>query len=286
MTTSGRQLLDTCGEPWFARGVEQLTGQAFSADGTLLTLAIQLVESGANAVRLLPVIDELTPDDLERLLQAFASRQVVVYLSPGDRSWFARPAIREVLLRNERGLILDAFQEPNYDDAARWRVEAKQAVAALRAQGYRCPLTVLADAYGRNLPTLLAHGHEIVAADPLHNLVLGWQAYWGQSGFYQRAYGMSLEEGVERAASLPFPVQLGIDRFADPGDPMEYGSVMTLAQKHQLGWLWWDYWNRWDSLGNNLSRNGTMQQLTAAGQDVLVEHPAALTRTSRKACFH
>lgn len=282
---SGARILDTCGAPFRARGLEQFAGKAFAPEGSLERLAVELANTGSNAIRLLPQIDEVGPAQLDAMLRVLEEQRVVVYLSPGDRAWFARPEVRAVLLRHEQGLILDAFQEPRYEDVPRWVGEAKAAIQTLRASGYRCPLTVMADAHGRNLASILEHGQEIADSDPQHNLILGWQAYWGERGTYAPKDGMTLREGVERAAKLGFPVQLGIDLHADPGDPMNYQEVMALAEREGLGWMWWDFWNRWDDLGNNASEEGTASKLTAVGRTVVEADPHAIKRTAQKACF-
>ena len=284
LQVSGRQILDTCGQPWVARGMEQITGSAFTPN-TLQGLAQELVKTGSNAVRLLPRINELKPADIDGLLKTFAANKVVVYISPGDRTWFNRPEIKEVLLRHEKGLIIDAFQEPDYNDVPRWIEETKAAIAQVRGYGYRAPVTVLANQYGRDLPAALQHGQEIVDADPRHNTIVGWQAYWGKTGWYQKAAGMSLTQGVEHCAKRNFPMQLGIDLNADPGSPMDYAEVMKVAEREGMGWLWWNFWNQWDSMGNNASHDGTATNLTPTGRAVVSGDPNSIKKTARKACF-
>ncbi len=281
----GREILDTCGQPWVARGVEQLTGTPFSADGTFTGLASELIKTGSNAVRILPTIDAFTASDLEAMLSAFEKAQVVTYISPGDRSWFKRSEIKSVLMKHEKGIILDAFQEPDYNDVTRWLKETKAAIADLRGAGYSAPLTVLANLYGRDLPTLLAHGQEVAETDPLHNTILGWQAYWGKSGIYQKQYGMSLTEGVEEAAAAEFPVQVGIDLNADQNDQMDYPAVMAAAQKSGVSWLWWNFWNKFDTWNNNASNDGTAANLTDSGKAFIQNDPNSIKNTAKKACF-
>jgi len=285
LRVDGRDILDTCGEPWQARGLEQLAGKQFSADGTLTGLASELAKTSSNAVRLLPQIAELSARDLDGMLAAFAAQKIIVYLSPGERSWFKRKEIREVLLRHEGGLILDAFQEPTYDDVPRWVKEAKAAIADLRSAGYTAPLTVLGNQYGRDLRSLLDHGAELVAADTLHNTIIGWQAYWGTSGWYQKDHGLSLSEGVQKCAEQSFPIQLGIDLYADKGEQMDYAEVMDAAESEGLGWLWWNFWNQWDDLGNNASKDGTAKNLTEVGEKVIHSDPNSIEKTAKKACF-
>ena len=233
----------------------------------------------------MPRINELKPAAIAGLLKTFGEKKVVGYISTGDRTWFNRPEIKQVLLRHEKGLILDAFQEPDYNDVPRWIKETKAAIAQVRGYGYRAPVTVLSNQYGRDLPAALEHGQEIADSDPRHNTILGWQAYWGNTGWYQKAAGMSLSQGVERSAERNFPMQLGIDLNADPGSPMDYAEVMAVAQREKMGWLWWNFWNRWDSMGNNASNDGTAANLTPTGQAVVSGDPHSIKNTARKACF-
>ena len=190
-----------------------------------------------------------------------------------------------MLLRHEKGLIIDAFQEPDYNDVTRWLSDTKAAVKDIRSAGYSAPVTVLSNQFGRDLKAALKHGQEIVDSDPMKNTIIGWQAYWGKSGWYQKDSGMSLTQGVEGCAAQKFPMQLGIDLYADANDPMDYVEVMTAAQKMGLGWLWWNWWNQWDNLGNNASMDGTMSRLTPAGQVVINTDPSSISKTAKKACF-
>lgn len=280
----GGDLLDTCGERFAARGVEQLTAKAFSNDSTLAGIVREVALTGSNAVRILPT-EEVTAQDLDAMLAAFAAEHIVVYISPGKPTWFARDDMKPVLLRHQKGLILDAYQEPNHSDEARWVTEAKAAIATVRDAGFSCPVTVLAPGYGRQLPMALARGSEIAKSDPMHNTVIGWQAYWGQSGWYQGEAKMSLTEGVAACAAQDFPMQVGIDLYADPGDAMDYSEVMAATETHGVGWLWWNWWNQWDDMGNNLSRDGSYAHLTDVGDKVIRSDAHSIQKTAKKACF-
>jgi hypothetical protein len=87
---------------------------------------------------------------------------------------------------------------------------------------------------------------------------------------------------VERAAALPFPVQIGIDAFADEGDPVDYGAVMAAAGPAEVGWLWWDWYNPFGRR-DNLTTNGTAASLTEYGRAVVRDAQNGL-QSARKAC--
>lgn len=289
----GRQVLDTCGQPFVVRGVESFIRPGTDVNGSMTEFVRQMTLSGANAIRLVPDVQALSVEQVEELIATATARGVVVFISPGDRGWFTRPGVKDMLDRHGKWIVLDVFQEPEYDDRGRWLTEAVASVTGIRAAGYDQPITVMANQYGRDLPALLQEGAAVVGADPRHNTIMGWQAYWGDGGGYQRLYGLSLPDGVREAARAPFPIQLGIDRIADTAnlddargqdEPMDYPAVMSLAQETGVGWLWWEWGIQGGYDGNALTRDGTVTSLTDVGETVLNSHPNGIRATAHKAC--
>jgi hypothetical protein len=102
------------------------------------------------------------------------------------------------------------------------------------------------------------------------------------SGWYEQHYGLSLSEGVSAAAQQGFPIQAGIDGFADPADALNYPVIMAQSQSDNVGWLWWDWYNPYGPL-NSLSQDGTATNLTDLGTAV-VPNDANGLRAAQKAC--
>jgi hypothetical protein len=142
-------------------------------------------------------------------------------------------------------------------------------------------VTVVGNQYGRDLPSILARGPAMAASDP--QVIFGWQAYWGQSGWYASWYDLSLAEGIEASSKQSFPVQIGVTSIADPGDPMDYQEALTEAHRYGVGWLWWNWYNPFGPSAFNLSADGTMAGLTSHGQVVVQTHPNGF-HTAVKAC--
>jgi hypothetical protein len=210
---------------------------------------------------------------------------MIAFLDPlnGD-DWLARADVMAMLKKHESYLIIDAYGEPQYDDRDQWRAEAIAALQHYRDLGYLVPLTVTANQFGRDLPSLLVHGDEILAADPLDNAFLGWQAYWGQGGYYQDTYGMTLSEAVVAIVDSGLPIQMGLDFITDlPDETADYQTLMTEAQAHGIGWLWWDFFNPygWE---NDLSEDGTASNLSSMGSIVLKGHAASIANTAHLRC--
>ncbi|HKO91539.1 MAG TPA: hypothetical protein VJU61_10325 [Polyangiaceae bacterium] len=288
MYTSGQRLLDSCGNVFVTRGVEQIFGNQLPEGNDWVGLLEQIAQSGVNAVRILAGTDTLGVDDVDALLDTVADHGLVAYITPygneaGD--WLGRPEVRSMLAKHEKYILIDAFGEPTFDDRQRFVSEATAALQRVRAWGYRVPLTVTANQFGRDLPSLLELGARIVAADPLANTVLGWQAYWGQNGYYQQTYGMSLTEGVAAAKSAPFPIQLGLDRVTDfpSSQTADYEALLAATEQSGIGWLWWDWYNPYGN-ENNLTHDGSATNLTPTGRTVVNSHAASVQKTARRAC--
>jgi hypothetical protein len=288
MTTSGRQLLDSCGNPFVTRGVEQIFGEQLPQGNDWVGLVEQIAASGVNAVRILASTDRLDTNDVDSLLDVVAEHGMVAYITPyGNEGmrWLEGQDVRAMLAEHEKYILIDAFGEPTFDDRERFLTDSTDAIRQVRSWGYRVPLTVTANQFGRDLPSVLELGAEIVASDPLHNTVLGWQAYWSQGGYYQDTYGMSLTEAVDAIARAPFPIQLGLDRVTDfpASDTADYGTLMSATQAHGVGWLWWDWFNPYGN-ENNLTENGSAAALTATGSSVIKTHAASVENTAKLSC--
>jgi hypothetical protein len=288
MRTSGRQLLDSCGNPFVVRGVEQIFGEQLPEGNDWVGLVEQIAASGANAVRVLAGTDTLGVADVDAVLQVAGDNDMVAYVTPyggNNRRWLEGADVRAMLAKHEKYILIDAFGEPTFDDRARFLAESTEAISEVRSWGYRVPLTVTANQFGRDLPSLLELGAQIIESDPLGNTVLGWQAYWSQSGYYQETYGMSLPEAVQAVATAPFPIQLGLDRVTDfPSDQTaDFGSLLAATDANDIGWLWWDWYNPYGN-ENNLTEDGSATSLTPTGETVVNAHTGSILNTSKLAC--
>jgi hypothetical protein len=289
MMTSGRQLLDTCGKPFVTRGVEQIFGEQLPQGNDWAGLLEEIGKSGVNAVRVLVGTDTLELADIDHLLDVVSEHGMVAYVTPyGNEAtrWLEGQDVRAMLAQHEKYIIIDAFGEPTFDDRERFLRDSIETIREVRSWGYRVPLTVTANQFGRDLPSLFEFGAEIVAADPLHNTVLGWQAYWSQTGYYQERYGYSLTEAVAAVSQAPFPIQLGLDRITDfpASDTADYGTLMSATETFAIGWLWWDWYNPYGR-ENNLTEDGTAAQLTATGSSVIETHAASVQNTAERVCI-
>jgi len=285
MQVSGRQLLDACGQPFVVRGVEQILGNQLPPGNDWVGLVTQISKSGANAVRIVTSVSTLSVANVDQVLTLVGQKKMVAFIDPlDDDGWLARADVKTMLKKHEAYIIIDAYGEPQYDDRDAWFGEAVAALDYVRGLGYRVPLTVTANQFGRDLPSLFELGEDVLAADPLGNTFLGWQAYWGQTGYYQEHYGYTLAQAVDAIVASGLPIQMGLDHITDlPSEAADYGTLMSKAQANGIGWLWWDWYNPYGS-ENNLSQDGTFANLTTTGSQVLKSHAASIAKTAKLTC--
>jgi hypothetical protein len=265
--------------------VEQILGNQLPPGNDWVGLVEEISASGANAVRVLPGVNTLSVADVDAVLTLVGQKRMVAFIDPlnGD-NWLGRTDVKTMLKKHEAYLIIDAYGEPQYDDRDSWRAEAADALRAVRDMGYTVPLTVTANQFGRDLPSLFEYGEEIMAADPLDNTFLGWQAYWGQGGYYQDHYGYSLTEAVDAIVDSGLPIQMGLDHITDlPSEAADYALLMSEAQANGIGFLWWDWYNPYGS-ENNLSNDGSADDLTSTGSTVINSHAASISKTAKLTC--
>lgn len=285
----GRYLYDPCGERIVVRGVEQMF---WNTSWISPSFVDEIAKTGANTIRILPQIDPPTPDGqsvipldgVEQLIQKALDGKMLVDVAVNggkDPNVYVRDDVKTLLLAHERNLVIHAKGESYESTAEEWATDSKNVVTMLRAAGYRAPLYILATNGGRNLPVILDKGQEILDADPLKNVVFGWQAYWGDSNYYQNLFGMTLAEAVAQAGAAPFVIQVGLLRTTDPNETMAYSAVMADAQAQELGWLWWD----WRMSTDNLTTDGTYGHWASVGEDVAVSNVNSIQNTAVKTFF-
>ncbi len=288
--TDGRYLNDPAGKRVVVRGAEQVFWDASWLPTSIVT---EVGKSGANTIRILPdyTINPPTGEPRSKLAQIEdmirrgldAHMLVDVAIDGGKKlSTYTNADVLRMLLKYDRYIVLHAMGESYADSDEAWAGDGINAVKKLRAAGYTCPLYIMSRTGGRNLPCVLNAGQRVVDADPLHNVVFGWQAYWGSNGAYQSQYGMSLEQAMLKVAQAPFPIQVGLLHRSDPQDnsaqTVPYKDLMQLADEYQLGWLWWDWRMGIDNLTADGS-NGRFGAWTGYGRAV-VEGEYGITRTS------
>lgn len=298
--TKGRRLYDPNGEPVRLVGAEQTLWRASWLDPAFIG---EIGESGATGCRFLPYYTRTpstgdqpcTIDMIEAGLQwAVKSRMFCDLAVDGGQVpdvWY-RPEVMALIRKYEPWIGLHLVGESGEPSDVAWARSSIASVKRMREQGVTCPLYVMGRTSGRNLPSILKAGRQIIDADPEHNIIFGWQAYWGSDGHYQREYGMSLEQAMRAAANAPFMVQVGLINRSDPqdGSPQTtpYLDLMRWAKELDLSWFWWDWRMGIDNLttdgqyGHWATWNDDDDQGATRAQAIAVSSPHSIARSAAR----
>jgi mannan endo-1,4-beta-mannosidase len=267
----GNSLFDPCGQRIVVRGIEQyFANPTIFPDGKVITEA---AKTGANTFRVVPFLgypaeggpadwSAIQPGEVEHLIRTTLDDHMLadVALAGGKvDDAYLDPAYKAVLMKYQDRIVIHARGEGYEDTGQEWEDNAKATIAKLRGAGYTAPLYILANNGGRNLKTILDHAQAVLAADPLHQVVFGWQAYWSgdldnTTDFYQRLTGMSLRQAFQAVHDAPFMIQVGLsgDQFDLLPARVDWQAELEEVQRLGLNWLWWD----WGLSNGQLTTNG------------------------------
>jgi mannan endo-1,4-beta-mannosidase len=270
-TVQGSSLYDPCGERVVVRGIEQyFANPKIFPDGRVVAEA---AKTGANAFRLVPYLgypDEgapadwsaMEPSQVDQLIRTALDDHMLadVALAGGKvDDAYLDPRYESIVKKYQDRIVIHARGEGYEQTGAEWEANAKATIAKLRGAGYRAPLYILANNGGRNLTTILDHGPAVLASDPLHQIIFGWQAYWSgdldnTADFYQRLTGMSLRQAFQAVHDAPFMIQVGLS--GDQGDLLparvDWKAQLQEVERLGLNWMWWD----WGLSNGQLTTNG------------------------------
>ncbi len=290
LQVSDRNILDRCGNPLVLRGLEQ--NQTVNVNGGTVingswdAVVDQLNTTRANEMRI--ILEDVNVAQTRQMVERAVSKNLVVEIH-SSIGYYSQSAVQQMVAANKTHLILGIFGEPAYNNRTQWQQETMSALQTIRALGYDAPVLIMANNYGRDLPSVLQYGQTLVNADPLHRVIMGWQAYWGASNWYQNLYGMTFQQAITQIAAQHFPIQVGLTYNADaPADPINYQLLMSLTRTNNISTHFWDYYSR-NSLDQNKLVSCNLANLQwsnySLGQTVLVSDPNSFwNQNAPRAC--
>ena len=322
---SGRFLYDRFGSKLILRGVNLPLLDDWSFPGSDYIDAA--AQSNANAIRIQwyreypqpgPPAPQRPPyslSDLDRILLRCAELQMVPILMLADLtcsadtsqlndtlvSWWTNPAVLQVLQKHVSYLIINIGNEVgNYhwsgdseDVLTTFKSDYSKAIASIRNAGLRVPLMIDAPDCGMSLDVFHLIGGELIAADPLHNLLLSAHAYWaGYAGldWINPCVAASLPivfgevSNIQDGDSAGTYISLDATQ-SDPYPPaangFTYQALLAAGFHNEIGWLAWS-WGPDDNNFRMLSADGTATALTPWGEDFLSNPAYGLALHSKR----
>jgi mannan endo-1,4-beta-mannosidase len=248
-SVSGRNVLDTDGDPVILRGVNKMS--VFDDDDPNGTGYFpQIALSGANTVRIVWAIKDdnglTSVSQLDALITNCRNNKMLPMIELHDATgnlgmvpqlvdYWVRDDVREVIFKHSAHLLLNIANEAGDDTvtAQQWVNTYTTAIKRLRAASIRVPLVIDAPDFGKNLPLITPVANQLLAVDP--NLIFSVHPYWPMNN---GATPQFIEDTLEAARVAGFALVLG--ELSEWGAFNGAGSIcqgngkvdwLTLAQK-------------------------------------------------------
>lgn len=253
--TEGGKLRTRFGAELRLRTLEVMVGPNLKAYGYSKFLTQIKRDLGANAVA--PLFEGSIGVEAE--VKAFCDAALVLgmvvfvnadhqYNFAGGTQGWAGEAWLVSLMNGYPHVILECDVETYVQNGdasiAAWAAAEKAKIAKFRSAGHKSPIKVGSHGGGRDVKYPLASGAEVLAADPLHNLVFTFQAYWkaamGAGWYYQTGNGFADGLAGTKAAlaacaasGLCFVPGLDFaDDVGDTGEPELLAHAISLGLNH------------------------------------------------------
>ncbi len=289
------------GEALVMRGFNEMF--VWSRDKTGEVFIPQINKTGANSLRLVWDKDFNPKTDLVKLIDNTIAHHMVAIPECHNATgkwgeslqacvnFWNDPVLIEGIERNRQWTILNIANEAgdhNISDES-FLATYKAAITSLRTWGYTVPIMIDASLWGQNVDHLLRVGPELLAEDPLGNIIFSTHSYWAAEqaiGNYEKVAQKSKALGIAMIVGEG-PSVTRVGQCENP-TPLPYLEGMKLLHEHQAGWLNWS----WGGMKNgdcddfryfDLTRDGQFGQwLHLPGANIVALSPYSVMQTSRR----
>ncbi len=314
--TSGKQVLDPCGNEFIIRGVNYSLLDDWDFPGNMNDggeLSAQIIRANPNTVRIQWYVDygqatrpAYNLSHLDSVLARFTRAGIVSMIELHDLTcksddaafnadllaWWTDPAVVALVEKYKTHVMVNFANEYGQVNWAAnpataytaWVNLYKNAITAVRDAGIDVPLVVDGPDCGISLDRVLLAGSTLTDHDPLNRVIMSVHAYWHQ---YDAAQMDAAVASIENAG---FPVIIGeIANIQDATgncshEITAYKELLQSCQDRNVGWLAWT-WTNDNCPARMMSTNGTFSNLTVYGNTIVNDPGFGLAAQARKACF-
>lgn len=292
--TSGPNLLGVCGDTIVLRGINYAPYD-WGSDNTQLLLN-QVALTGANVVRMTWYDNTTAPYYTDSLLDsaigACIANKMIAIIELHDLTcdpstadvdtlinWYLKPNRLAIFQKYQSSLIIDIANELGYVNWSgnipvaqlAYEVAYDTAVNKMRRAGITVPLMIDAPDCGSSIDILGNVASNIIASDPLHNVIFSAHAYWYA---YANNDSATMRQDIGTALTYNFPLVLGeIANYQDSTPAyctwsLNYPALLRICTELNVGWLAWS-WNNDNCSLRQLSTDGTYANLSTYGMDIV-----------------
>jgi mannan endo-1,4-beta-mannosidase len=268
---SGRQILDTDGDPVQIRGVNKMS--VFDdGDPRGVNYFPQIRQSKSNSVRIVWAINDdqgaTNVNDLAALIANCQANKMLpmielhdatgkLGLLPQLANYWTRNDVLQVIFNAGGNLLINIANEAGEDGvtANQWVSAYTPVIRQMRNAGIRTPLVIDAPSFGKDLEAVVAGADSLLAVDS--NLIFSVHPYWPKLGLpapinLPPANAAFIENQFTAAFNKGFALIIGEFSMwgAWPGNDssicagrgeVDYLSIMTKASQKGFGWYAWEW---------------------------------------------
>lgn len=314
----GKYLKDDCGQKIVLKGVN--LGSIYDAGDKGIGETAQIALTGANSVRIVLskeyctfppptytcVTNTTTAAYVEPMIEACLNSNMIPVVELHDytsssnpaadlvaaANWWTAPDMLEMLLEHQNYLIINLANEPsnsNYppsiSEQNTYYNANVAAITILRNAGYTCPIMIDGMHHGKDHLFFLNRGANLLAADPLHNLIFSVHTYWPAGGIYVQVSDAQMTSNINAMAATNLPFVIGEMAHSEIQGvtqvPINYNLLMNLLEEKDFGYMVW-WWGLTGSSNNvlTMTTNGMYNSWKPEGQIMAITHDNSIQNSS------
>ncbi len=286
---SGTTLYDANGNPFVMRGVNHM--HTWFLDKMEVT-AEALEETGSNCVRIVlsngEQWDENEADEVKQIIELCKEQNLIAVLEVHDTTgkWLQDDLmaatqyfvdIKDVLIGEEEYVILNIANEwPSNKESNVWKEAYAEAIPMLREAGLAHTIMVDCAGGGQYGYCMEEKGAEVLAADPLKNVVFAIHMYGAAGGTPE-----VIEQNLQYATDNGLCVCVGEFGYMHSDGDVDEAFIMEYCEENAIGYLAWCWkGNATEAAYLDLAMEWDGSVLGADWGEVVVNGPFGIRETS------
>ena len=293
-STKNTKLIDANGKEFLIRGMNN--PHAWFGEKAFVALD-DIKAVGCNSVRI--VWNTRGKDaDLERIIKRCIELEMIPMIelhdvtgnTSGDRLadmalWYADPTRSGMLQKYERFLLLNIANEwgSHWTRAKYWKSSYIRCIDIMRQAGYSTTIVIDAPGWGQNIDPIVECGQEVIAADPLHNILFSVHMY----GSWNKPEKIRKELTLCHQKNLPLIVgEFGYNYDEGRNNlkcKADHTVILEVCNQLGYGYMPWSWTgNNKENQWLDLVEPNDWKTLTWWGKQV-INGKGGITETARKA---
>lgn len=285
----GTTLYDSNGNPFVMRGVNHM--HTWFADKMEVT-AKALEETGSNCVRIVlsngEQWDKNEADEVANIIRLCKEHNLIAVLEVHDTTgkWKKDDLLaatqyfidmKDALIGEEDYVIINIANEfPSNNETNVWKEAYLEAIPMLRQAGLAHTIMVDCAGGGQYGKCMEDAGAEVLAADPLKNVIFALHMYGTAGGTSEL-----IEQNLQYATDQALCVCVGEFGFKHSDGDVDEAYIMQYCEENDIGYLAWCWkGNTTQSAYLDLALEWDGGELTADWGEVVVNGPNGIRETS------